>query len=300
MISRRRAITILAGAAVLPSLGAQASTNITRWHGIALGAEAQIVLDHADADQLITRAVAEIERLEQVFSLYRADSQLARLNRDGWLDDPAFDLIELLSISSHLNARTNGAFDPTVQSLWGLYAEEFAAGRKPTDVQIAEMMKVTGWRHVRFSGHRIAFDRKGVQLTLNGIAQGFIADKVTAIFRDAGVQNVLVNTGEISAVGHAQGRDDWQVKIGSASGKSIALKDAAIATSAPLGTAFDGASTVGHILDPRDGKPGGKWAQVSVISKSAAIADGLSTAFCLMDKDAITAAKEADTVLLDA
>lgn len=298
MISRRRAITILAGAALLPSLGVHASTNEARWHGIALGAEAQIVLNHADADQLIARAVAEIERLEQVFSLYRTDSQLARLNRDGVLEAPAFEMIELLSISARVNVRTNGAFDPTVQSLWALYAEEYAAGRKPTDAQIAQMMKVTGWRHVRFSGQRIAFDHKGVQLTLNGIAQGFIADKVTAIFRAAGVQNVLVNTGEISALGHAQGRDDWQVKIGSKDGRSIGLKDAAIATSAPLGTTFDGAAKAGHILDPRNGKPGEKWAQVSVISKSAAVADGLSTAFCLMDSGQIEAAKQGDSVLL--
>jgi len=207
-------------------------------------------------------------------------------------------MVELLSICAGLYARTGGTFDPTVQSLWGLYAQEYAAGGRPNEAQIAQMLRVTGWQHVRFSGQQISFDRKGVQLTVNGVAQGYIADKVTAILRTAGVENVLVNTGEISALGHGQGRDDWQVKIGSAKGRSVTLQDACVATSAPLGTTFDSLDKVGHILDPRTGRPGGKWVQVSVISKSAAQADGLSTAFCLMEEDEILAAKGRDTVLL--
>ncbi|MBV1863920.1 MAG: FAD:protein FMN transferase [Rhodobacteraceae bacterium] len=297
-MNRRRAITILAGAAALPGFGAQASTNLTTWRGIALGAGAQIVLDHVDAERLIARAVDEVHRLEKLFSLYREDSQLSRLNRDGLLPEPAFEMVELLSICAGLHARTGGAFDPTVQSLWGLYAQEYAAGGRPDEARIEQMLRVTGWQHVRFSGQQISFDRKGVQLTLNGVAQGYIADKVIAIFHRAGVKNVLVNTGEVSALGHGQGRDGWQVKIGSAEGRSVALHDACVATSAPLGTTFDSLDNVGHILDPRTGRSGGKWAQVSVISKSAAQADGLSTAFCLMDEAEITAAKGGETVLL--
>jgi len=85
MTTRRRVLTILAGAATLPFLGAKAQANVARWQGIALGARAQIVLDHPKADQLISMAVSEIIRLEGIFSLYQNDSQLSRLNRDGVL-----------------------------------------------------------------------------------------------------------------------------------------------------------------------------------------------------------------------
>ncbi len=56
------------------------------------------------------------------------------------------------------------------------------------------------------------------------------------------------------------------------------------ATSAPRGTVFDAAGQVGHILDPRNGRPGGSWRQVTVTASNAALADGLSTAFCLMSE----------------
>lgn len=302
MISRRRVLTILGGVAALPVLpipGVLASTSSPgQWRGIALGAPAHIVLDHPDADHLISLAVAEMRRLEKIFSLYRKDSDLSKLNRSGHLSDPALDLVELLAICSRINTQTSGAFDPTVQALWSLYAREMSDGRAPDDDQIAQAQERTGWRHVDFSAGSVRFDRSEVALTLNGIAQGFIADKVTALFRRQGVSNVLVNTGEIAALG--TGHDDlpWQVKLGDETGETIKLSDAAVATSAPLGTAFDAAGLVGHIIDPRTGRPGGNWRQVSVVSASAAVADGLSTAFCLMTRPEIEAAKGDSQVYL--
>ncbi len=286
MTTRRRFLTILAGAAVLPTLANAAAS----WRGIALGADAQIILDHPNADALLASAVEEIHRLEGLFSL-RQNSQLTRLNAAGTLAAPAPEMLELLSISSRVNARTGGAFDPTIQPLWALYAESFAAGTPPTPAQIASMN--TGWQHVRFSPAEVSFAKPDMALTLNGIAQGFIADKVAALFRANGVENVLVDTGEIMALGTAPNGAAWPVTIANTGGKIAPLSNAAMATSAPLGTAFDAAGTVGHILDPRTGQPGGLYAQVSVTATTAALADGLSTAFSLMDAESIRTAGRA-------
>lgn len=299
MINRRRAITILAGAAALPAFGVLANTtniaNVAQWRGIALGAQGHIVLDHPDGAVLIKRAVDEIRRLEKIFSLYQENSQLSHLNANGFLNNPALELVELLSICSGLHARTKGAFDPTIQGLWALYAQEHSKNKTPSASQIANAMGITGWHHLDFSSRKISFDKKGVMLTLNGIAQGYIADKVTAIFKEQGVENVLVNTGEISALGGSKSNDFWPVKLGDSNGKKLQLRNESVATSAPLGTTFDTTQTTSHILDPRTGAPNAKWDQVSVISKTAAIADGLSTAFCLMNRAEIEKAAHKDT-----
>lgn len=290
MTTRRRMLTILAGGALLPVIGQAAATPApAQWRGIALGADAQIILDHPDADALIRQAVAEIERLEGIFSLYR-DSQLTRLNRQGRLDDPAFEMVELLSICDHLNTRTGGAFDPAIQPLWALYAESFAAGTSPDDGQLAEARLSSGWGNLRFDASEVAFTQQGSALTLNGVAQGYIADKIAAMFRSNGVENVLVNTGEIMAVGSAPDSKAWPVKLRDRTGK-LPLRNQAVATSAPLGTTFDQGGKVGHIIDPRSGKPAGRWPQISVVARSAALADGFSTAFCLMDREEIAAAR---------
>lgn len=298
MTTRRRFLTILAGAATLPVLGANASNQMATWHGVALGANAQIILDHPDAENLLALALREIHRLEAIFSLYKADSQISRLNRDGSLQNPAFEMVELLSICSTLNARTSGAFDPTVQSLWALYANQYSANGRPSQNQITKILNVTGWEHVRFDTDQVVFDQPGVQITLNGIAQGFIADKITELFRSAGIKNVLVNTGEVSALGRAPNGDDWQVKLGNSTGDAIQLNNSAVATSAILGTTFDNSGKVGHIIDPRTGHIGNRWTQISVVAKSAAQADGLSTAFCLMNRDEIDASSGEERVIL--
>ena len=144
----------------------------------------------------------------------------------------------------------------------------------------------------------------GGGLTLNGIAQGFITDKVVALLKSHGLQHALVNIGEISAVGRPSGLDAWPVQLdapGSAR-RMIGLCDRAVATSGAMGTTLDGGGTVSHILDPRHGQPAPSlWQRVSVQHGSAALADGLSTAGVLMSSDELTAlAGQFDDVSVDA
>ncbi len=297
-MKRRRVLSILAGVAAMPVMGARAAPDIYSWRGVALGAEARIILDHPDAEGLVAGAVTEIRRLENIFSLYIGDSELSRLNRGGFLSAPSFEMVELLSICASINSSTAGAFDPSVQALWSLYARSYARGNAPADGEIEEARELTGFRYVNISPQRISFEKRGVMLSLNGIAQGYIADRVAAYFRREGVTNVLVNTGEITGLGLAPDGQEWSVSIDEEAGEVVLLSNRAIATSAPLGTVFDAQGTAGHILDPRTGYPGGSWQRVSVICNSAARADGLSTAFCLMNLNDIELARGNTTVIL--
>lgn len=287
-LSRRRFLTLSAVAALPLSFPARAA-QITQWHGTALGAGAAIYLDHPDAPAIIARAVAEIARLEAIFSLYRADSALSQLNAAGRLDAPPFELLECLTLCARVGAATGGRFDPTVQPLWQLYAAAFAAGDAPRPEQIAALLPKVGL-------HRISWDSAAVEmpagmaLTLNGVAQGFIADKVAEMLAAAGLTDILINTGEFRALGQMPGGRDWPVKL--ASGGETGLASRALATSAPLGTVFDAQGKVGHILHPVTGLPATPtWTLVSISAPTAALADALSTAACLMpDRASILAA----------
>lgn len=293
MISRRKFLIIAGGATAFPA-SAMSSTPTNSWRGIALGAQAQIILNHPQSSILIPQAIAEISRLEKIFSLYRADSELVLLNQQGSLRNPSFEMVELLSICDHVHTQTLGAYDPTVQSLWATYAQEIANGGFPSDTQTAEARNLIGWNKVHFSTREVTFGKLGMALTLNGIAQGFIADKVAAFLRSNGIRNTLVNTGEIAAIGLTQDGTPWPVQ---AQGAHHALTDMAIATSAPLGTVLDKAETVGHIFDPRTGFKGQVHNAVTVIDPSAAVADGLSTGFCLLTEQEIEVQKMSSQVI---
>ncbi|TYO84574.1 FAD:protein FMN transferase [Oceanicella actignis] len=289
-VSRRRFLAI--SAAVLtagPTAGPVRAAERYRWEGVALGAKASITLSHPDARRIAARAQAELDRLEGIFSLYRPDSALARLNRDGRLENPPFELLECLSLCGFAHDVTGGAFDPTIQPLWALYAEKAAAKELPSDDELRDALDLVGWRHVRISPRAVSFARPGMALTLNGIAQGFIADKVAELLRKEGLGDVLIDTGEIVAMGGDPLGGPWNVSLVGDRGRlpdALALRDTALASSSPLGTTI-GPGGPGHILDPRSGSPAlPRWSLVSMTAPSAAYADALSTAGCLMDREA--------------
>ena len=306
MIARRRFFRIVAGAGLLAgsawSTGVGATGPVHRWRGTALGASAQIILADDRAADLMILVRAEIERLEAIFSLYRPDSVLSRLNHEGRFDRPPSELVVLLSMCDALYVRTNGYFDPTVQSLWQLYAECYAHGQSPSMIEITNTHSLTGWPRVSVSMRSVQLP-PGMGLTLNGIAQGFISDRIADLLKSEGVGDALIDAGEIRAEGTTPNGSPWRVGIAEPGSPGrmrsyLALSDKALATSEPMGSTFDKAGQVGHIINPRTGRPGGQWRQISVMAPSAALADGLSTAFCLMPQDAIKRASSGVEVLL--
>lgn len=294
---RRRVIELFAASAALAAAPARASAAKTlhRWSGAAMGAEASFAIRHEDpneAARLITLARDEIARLEAMFSLYRSDSALSRLNREGRLINPPTDFLELMSICDSMTSATGGAFDPAVQSLWAYHAETAAGARPADDAEFARRLAASGWRHVNAAPDELSFSKPGCALTLNGIAQGFATDKVAALLRANGLSNVLVSVGEIAAFGERAPGAPWRVGLRhfpeTRAGEEVTIRDGAIATSAPLATTFDETGRLGHILDPKTGEPAASaWRQISVLHPSAAIADGLSTGMTLMARAAI-------------
>lgn len=282
-LTRRRFIAISAVAAALPS-AVSARPAARRWVGQALGARASIILDHPEAEAIRARCLVEIDRLENILSLYRRDSALSRLNREGRLDAPPFELLECLSMAGAVNRGSGGLFDVTVQPLWALWAEAGSAGRRPTSAERRSALAFVGWNRVRMSEDIILLE-PGMAITLNGIGQGYVADRIAALLEAEGLTEVLIDTGEFRAIGGGPDGAPWPVRIADG-GTKVALSQRALATSSPLGTCFDVAGLDGHILDPSTGAPVSRsWKSVTISASSAALADALSTAACLTTSD---------------
>lgn len=298
--SRRRFIAIagaVAGCALLPG-AARADAPVHRWRGTALGAAASIQLactDRAAARRLIEAAVGEIARLEAVFSLHATGSALSRLNRDGAIDGPPLALVELLARATAVSRATGGVFDVTVQPLWRRYAGHFSHPHAdPAGPRLDDVLPLVDWRALDLDAARIAFRRPGMAATLNGIAQGYITDRVAELLRRNGVDRVLLDLGETRALGgHPEGRP-WSVGIADPTGATptvgrLGLADGALATSGGYGTLLEPGGRFTHLIDPRSGATARPGASVTVLAPDATTADALSTALALMDEDAMRA-----------
>ncbi len=299
--TRRRFIAITAAAGGLPLLplrSAGAAPLLRTWRGAALGADATLQIHHPDpaiADRLIAASLAEVARLERVLSLYRPDSALSCLNRDAALDEPPFDLVRVLTESHRFNTLTDGAFDVTVQPLWDLYAEHFsrrgASPEGPPAAAIAATVARVGQDAWEVGPMRLRLARPGMGITLNGIGQGYVTDRVVELLRAGGVEHALVDMGEIRALGGRPTGDPWSVgledpRVRGKVAERIPLRDRAVATSGGYGTVFDPAGHFNHIFEPRTGRSSWRWLSVSVEADSATEADALSTAFTLMPEEA--------------
>lgn len=296
-LSRRRAIAIGAAAAGLPWLcaadRADSAPFLQQWTGTSLGSPALLLLYHHDraaAAAIVGECVAEIERLERIFALYRPESEIARLNRDSALDFPSLDLLTVLSHCQMLSELSEGAFDVSVQPLWTLYAGHFfgradPAPDGPLPQAIERARELVDWQAIDVGRRRIALRRQGMGITLNGIAQGYVTDRVTEILRARGCERTFANMGcsEIRAAGgHADGRP-WRVGLADPRRPetvvvSIDLCDRSVCTSGGYGTKFEATGRFHHLFDPRTGTSAQHYLAVSVFAARAMVADALSTA----------------------
>jgi len=299
-MSRRRFISIAAAAGGLAALPAWAATRRVEtysWSGIALGAEASLTLQHddeAEAKSAIAACLAEVQRLEAMFSLYREDSALVRLNASGRLEEAPLDLRILLAEALRLSERTGGAFDPTVQPLWSVYAAHFSAPQAspsgPANHLIDEALARTDWRAVELSGAGIRLTKPEMAITLNGIAQGYITDKISDLLASRGFEHVLVNMGEQRALGAKWDGEAWRIGVADPQSRGgmlieIPVSSGAVATSGGYGCRFDAAGRFTHILDPRTGASARQFESITVIAPRATEADGLSTALSVLGED---------------
>ena len=296
-LTRRRLIVIsasIAGSAFLTGGRTAQAGDPVRWHGSALGAQVSIEIyhpDRAEAERLVARCVVDVRRLEQQFSLYRANSAISTLNRTGILVSPDADMVALLKASLLFAGITGGAFDPTVQPLWQLYADHFTSERPdsngPSPQKLAGALAKVGYAGLRVSEDRIALARRGAAITLNGIAQGYATDRVVERLRKAGLSTTLVNMGEIRAIDARPEGRPWRVGLADPERpgvvtETIDLIDRAVATSAGAGFRFDASGRFTHLFDPATGRSPSRYSTVSVIAPTATEADALSTAFSLM------------------
>jgi thiamine biosynthesis lipoprotein len=297
-LTRRRAVRIVAAAAGLPLMIAAVRATAPQgrlhsWQGEVLGALSELTLWHTDAafaQRTILRVRDEIARYERIFSLYRRDSEISRLNAAGRLDKPSPELRALIGESQRLGALSGGAFDISVQPLWQLYQAHFWSRTDVQDDIAARACEVAqalvDFRRIDSDAAGIRFARAGMAITLNSLAQGYVTDAVADLLRNEGFESAVVDLGEFRTIGRHPDGHPWRLGIrnglsAGAIARTVEIEDMALAVSGGYGTAFEASGRFHHIFDPRSGACANSLVDVAVIAPRATAANALSTAICV-------------------
>lgn len=204
-------------------------------------------------------------------------SHLGRWAHAGWveLDAPTFELLEE---GAEVWRASGGAFDPTVAPLMDVLLGSIATPEEGGEA-LAAARAALGWEAVELDPGRRAlrFARRGIGLDLGAIAKGHALDLAAEALREAGVTRALLHggTSAVWALGAPPGSDAWRVELAGMGGTACALRDAALAISAPHGRC---GAEGGHVLDPRRGTPARGVRLAAVAGPRARPSDAWSTA----------------------
>lgn len=250
------------------------------------------------AKQTVDACFAEIARLEGLLSAYRTDSEISRVNEEGY-DHPVAvsdEVFALLKKAQILSAATDGTFDITVKPLIDLWDMRSGRNAVPSDDAIAAVLPSVGYENLVLDEETktVQFTVPGMGIELGAIAKGYAGDRVRDILESAGVNGAIVDLGGNIVTTARKNGKPWRIGLQDPDqprGSYFTTVESAgesVVTSGPYERYFekDGKS-YHHILDPRTGWPADTGLKsVTVISEDGTLADALSTALFVMGPDA--------------
>jgi FAD:protein FMN transferase len=236
-------------------------------------------------------ALDGIDRLEAQLTVFRETSEVSVINRSAAEEEVEVEptLFDLLQLCKDLHRDTERAFDIAAGPLircWGFLRRQ---GRIPDPAELETALALSGTDKMILDPARrtIRFGSRGVEINLGSIGKGYALDRIGAEMRRRGIRSALASGGSSSVLAIGSGADGlgWAVgvrhpRLRDRRRAVLKMRDSAMATSGSAEQHFEsGGKRYGHIIDPRSGMPAEGVASVTVVAPSAALADGLATAF---------------------
>jgi FAD:protein FMN transferase len=246
--------------------------------------------DEVKAAKAAEAVFTEMKRVDGVMTTWTPDSEVSKVNAAAGTVPVVVspETFEVIARAQDVAKKTKGIFDITVGPLFGgLYKfDQDMNGTLPEPAEVKKRLALVGYQSLVLDKKKLTvfLKKKGMSITLGGIAKGYAVDKCVKLLYDQGFTNFMVQAGGDMFIAGKKGADPWVVGIRDPRGAS---KDSMFATAPVVDHSF---STSGdyergfvkdgkrwhHILDPRTGQPASKSRSVTVRAKDAFTADAWS------------------------
>lgn len=245
--------------------------------------------NEATCNEALLETIDHMEKVGYSINWYDPTSPLSQLNKDGVLENVDPVLLHVTQKALEISRLTNGAFDPTVLPLLGLYKNLKKTGELPSKQKLNKALSSVDYRKVHIENSTIRFQEPGMGMTLDGIGKGYVVDEGVKKINALGFQHVIIEAGgDLMATGLRRSGEPWTIAIQNPrpeeGGKRniITIQDRAIATSGDYMQAFTKDHKYHHIINPKTGFSPPELASSSILAPSVATADGLATSTMVM------------------
>jgi thiamine biosynthesis lipoprotein len=297
MLTLAAAVTACGGATAPPA----AEAGLVERSRVSMGSEVHFTAwtaDEAAAVAAFNKAFDEFDRLDGLMSVWREGSDIVRLNAAaGRTAVPvSAEVREVIAAARQVSDWTNGKFDVTFGALSGLWRfDHDIDGQIPSRADISARLPLIDYLALEIDDRAgtASLARPGMKAHLGGIGKGYAVDRAAAILRAAGLNDFMIQSGGDLYLAGRRGSRPWRAGIQDPRGApestfaAIDLTDAAFSTSGDYERFFmrDG-HRYHHILDPDLGEPAHGCRSVTIVAKSATLADGLSTGVFILGGEA--------------
>jgi FAD:protein FMN transferase len=239
----------------------------------------------AKARRTADAAIADVRRLEAVYSRYKPDSFLSEINRvaaTGGSISVDDETASLLDYAVACYEQSDGLFDITSGIL--RRAWKFDQGKLPEQSLIDELLDKVGWHKVSWNRPVLTFSVPGMEIDFGGVVKEYAVDRAAALCYEQGVKQGVVNLGgDLKVIGPRDDGSPWRVGIRHPRDKdalldTLLLYEGALASSGDYERCImvDGVR-YGHVLNPKTGWPVRHLASVSVVGDFCVVAGSAST-----------------------
>lgn len=250
--------------------------------------------NHNSAQENIQKTIDEIERIENLISEWRPETQISEVNQNAGIKPVKVDreVFEITKKGIWFSKITNGAFDISIVAMDRIWKFDGSMEKLPSKRNIRKSVVKVNYKNIVVDSvnSTIYLSRKGMKIGFGSIGKGYAADKGRELLQSLGIKGGIINAaGDITTWGNQIDGEPWKIGVNNPfeTGETIAVlefsNNKAVTTSGTYEkyAEIDG-KRYSHIINPKTGFPSMGITSVTIIGENAEMCNGLSTSILIL------------------
>lgn len=262
-----------------------------------MGSVFQITLvdkDSISAHQNINKAIAEIERIENLISEWRPQTQISQVNQNSGIKPIKVDkeVFELTKKAIWFSDLSHGAFDISIVAMDKIWKFDGTMEKLPSKKAVRKSIANVNYKNIVLDSINttIFLSKKGMKIGFGSIGKGYAADKARELLQNLGIKAGIVNAaGDVATWGTQINGNPWRIGVNNPleTGEMIEILEFSNNNAVTTSGNYEKYAEINdkrysHIINPKTGYPSTDLMSVTIIGENAEMCNGFSTSIMVL------------------